>query len=70
LKNKCALSSKTDGANGLKDSRLFIFLLIKSLILGLPGLAKIDLLPNALGPFSERPWNQPIILFSNINLAV
>ena len=67
-KYSCAFSFNTVPANGLNHS-LFLTLFTKSLPFGSVGLYKIDLLPKARGPASERPWNIVTILFSEINFA-
>ena len=50
----------SSGAPGRKGSRNLIFVFTRSFILAFLGSASMLLLPRALGPHSNRPWNQPV----------
>ena len=67
-------SLRIEGAKGLKLSLNFILRFKFFCIEGDLGSAKIDLFPNALGPNSILPWNQPTIFWfakaSAVNLRI
>src|SRR6185369_2345779 len=58
-KYSAVYSLRMEGANGRKLSLRLIFEFNKSFAFGFRGSANIDLAPNARGPNSARPENQP-----------
>mmetsp|Transcript_28486 Transcript_28486/g.71474 ORF Transcript_28486/g.71474 Transcript_28486/m.71474 type:complete len:214 (+) Transcript_28486:708-1349(+) len=59
-KYSAARSLTTTGASGRNISRFLISALIRSTTAALRGLARIDRLPSARGPNSDRPQNHPM----------